>query len=102
MIQYLQNFSNLEIGSTKRDLSPFDLVMISIITVSISSLLFLIGGSFRVDLVIISSLLAIVLIVYFFYTPILSNVTQNRHFISMVILESNAGELAVRLQSPDI
>ena len=86
MIQYLQNFSKLTADTAKRELSLFDLLMISLITISLFSLLFLIGGFFRVDLVLISSLLAIVLIIHFFYTPNLSNLTQNKHFIAMAIL----------------
>ncbi len=86
MIRYLQNFSKLTVGGTKRELSFFDLLMIIVITISLFSLLFLIGGFFRVDLVLISSLLAIVLIIHFFYTPLLSNISQNKHFISMAIL----------------
>ena len=86
MIQYLQNFSKLTADTTKRKLSLFDLLVIIVITISLFSLLFLIGGFFRVDLVLISSLLTVVLIVHFFYTPNLSNLTQNKHFISMAIL----------------
>ena len=86
MIQYLQSFSKLVTVSTKRELSLFDLLMIGIITVSIFSILFLIGGFFRVDHVVISSLLAIILITYFFYKTTLPNITKGKHFLSMAIL----------------
>ena len=70
----------------KKELSLFGLLMITIITISISSLLFLIGGTFRVDLVLISSLLAILLIIHFFYTLTLANTTKSKHFIPVAIL----------------
>ncbi|MEA3454959.1 MAG: glycosyltransferase family 39 protein [Campylobacterota bacterium] len=82
----LRKLSKHSADGANRELSLFDLLMISITIISISSLLFLIGGSFRVDLVLISSLLAIILIVHFFYTPLLSKLMQNRHFIPIVIL----------------
>jgi len=70
----------------KKELSLFGLLMITIITISISSLLFLTGGTFRVDLVLISSLLVILLIIHFFYTLTLANTAKSKHFIPVAIL----------------
>ena len=86
MIRYLLNFSKIETDSRKRGLSLFDLLMIIIITISLFSLLFLAGGFFRVDHVLIVSLLAVILVIHFFYKPLLLNITQNRHVIPMAIL----------------
>ena len=83
---YLQRISKLAAERTKKDLSLFDFLMIGIITISVFSLLFLVAGLFRVDLVLISSLLTTVLIIHFFYVPTVTNITKSKHFIPMAIL----------------